>query len=212
MRSGSTSPAAASGRSSSAPTGLPDIVNGAGPVSIDGYTQPGASANTLAVGGNAVLLIELNGDGAAGAGLYVKANGSTVRGLVINRFTASGIRVEAVGVTIAGNYLGTDASGTVDRGNGNHGIVISGGTSTIGGTTPADRNVISGNDLSGIANLGSVTIQGNYIGTDRGGTADLGNDLPGITGIGGPLTLGGTVTGPATSSRLMRAASISAAE
>ena len=39
-------------------TALPTITD---PVIIDGYTQPGASANTLAVGDNAVLLIELNG-------------------------------------------------------------------------------------------------------------------------------------------------------
>src|SRR5215211_4525142 len=31
------------------------------PVIIDGYSQPGASANTLAVGNDAVLKIELNG-------------------------------------------------------------------------------------------------------------------------------------------------------
>ena len=37
-------------------TALPQITEA---VLIDGYTQPGASANTLAVGGNAVLLIEL---------------------------------------------------------------------------------------------------------------------------------------------------------
>src|SRR5258705_10650788 len=37
---------------------LPTITE---PITIDGYTQPGASANTLAVGTNAVLLIELSG-------------------------------------------------------------------------------------------------------------------------------------------------------
>ena len=39
-------------------TPLPDITEA---VIIDGYTQPGASVNTLAVGSNAVLLIELSG-------------------------------------------------------------------------------------------------------------------------------------------------------
>ena len=42
-----------------APTSaLPSISD---PVTIDGYTQPGASANTLGVGNNAVLRIQLNG-------------------------------------------------------------------------------------------------------------------------------------------------------
>ena len=40
------------------------------PAIIDGYTQPGASPNTLAVGDNAVLLIELSG---ANAGIGVPA-------------------------------------------------------------------------------------------------------------------------------------------
>src|SRR5882672_2436848 len=38
------------------------------PVTIDGYTQPGAHANTLAVGNDAVVLIELDGS-SAGAGV-----------------------------------------------------------------------------------------------------------------------------------------------
>ncbi len=57
------------------------------PVVIDGYTQPGAQPNTLAQGTNAVLLIELKGDGASFAnGLTLRTSDSTVRGLVINGF------------------------------------------------------------------------------------------------------------------------------
>src|SRR5690349_3291125 len=37
---------------------LPDITD---PITIDGYTQPGARANTDSVADNAILLIELNG-------------------------------------------------------------------------------------------------------------------------------------------------------
>src|SRR4051812_26052572 len=43
---------------------LPAITD---PVIIDGYTQPGSSENTLAVGDNAVLHIEINGTNAPGA-------------------------------------------------------------------------------------------------------------------------------------------------
>ena len=39
-------------------TALPDITD---PVTIDGYTQTGASANTLATGNNAKILIQLSG-------------------------------------------------------------------------------------------------------------------------------------------------------
>src|SRR5580765_1467198 len=38
-------------------SGLPSITD---PVTIDGYTQPGSSANTLVAGDNAVLLIEID--------------------------------------------------------------------------------------------------------------------------------------------------------
>jgi hypothetical protein len=57
---------------------LPTITDA---VLIDGYTQPGASANTLAVGNNAVLLIQLSGNGAAFDGLTVTAANSVIRGL-----------------------------------------------------------------------------------------------------------------------------------
>ena len=68
-------------------SGLPGITDS---VIIDGYTQGGAKTNTLAIGNNAVLLIELSGaDAGSGiSGLNFKAGsaGSTVRGMVINRF------------------------------------------------------------------------------------------------------------------------------
>ena len=57
---------------------LPDITD---PVTIDGYTQPGATPNTLAVGDNAVLEIELDGHlvGGTGTALTILAGNSTVR-------------------------------------------------------------------------------------------------------------------------------------
>src|SRR3954469_4204665 len=66
-------------------TALPTITD---PVTIDGYSQPGASLNTQAIGDDAVLLIELAGNGVSGgiSGLFITAGSSTVRGLVINRW------------------------------------------------------------------------------------------------------------------------------
>src|SRR5260221_11162824 len=48
-------------------TPLPPVTDDAG-VTIDGYTQPGSSPNTLAAGDNAVLLIELDGSAGFGQG------------------------------------------------------------------------------------------------------------------------------------------------
>jgi len=62
-------------------------------VTIDGYTQPGASPNTLANADNAVLLIELSGGSpnAPPYGLLFAANACTVRGLVVNRVVGAGL-------------------------------------------------------------------------------------------------------------------------
>ena len=79
---------------------------------------------------------------------------------------------------IQGNFIGTDVTGTTDLGNGAHGVLLLRATdSIVGGTEATSRNVISGNDYSGIqVQDGSAnTIQGNLIGTDVTGTADLGN-------------------------------------
>src|SRR5262245_21094376 len=90
---------------------------------LDGSTQPGASVNTLPVGNNAVLQVELNGSaaGAGANGLRITGSGCTVRGLVINRFNQSGIAISGVsasGNTIAGDFIGTDAAGSAAQGNG----------------------------------------------------------------------------------------------
>jgi len=72
-------------------TPLPTVT---GPVTIDGYTQPGSSQNTLAVGDNAVLLVEISGALVSGTftdGLDMFGGSSTIRGLVINHFPEFGI-------------------------------------------------------------------------------------------------------------------------
>ncbi len=175
---------------------LPDITEA---VTIDGYTQPGAKRNTLSTGTDAVLLIELNGQnaGALNAGLFIKASNTTVSGLVINRFSGTGIRVDdsstnTTGVKIEGNHIGTDASGAQDLGNGD-GISLFGTSSnTVGGLSPGARNVISGNGYgvdvipsgapvpSDIHDASNNVILNNYIGTNAAGNADLGNAKRGV--------------------------------
>jgi len=163
-------------------TALPTITD---PVIIDGYTQPGASANTLAVGSDAVLLIELDGSLAGGAsGLRITAGGSTVQGLVINRFNDGNlfanndvaIRLDTNGANvIQGNYLGTNTSGTAALGNGNGVLILNSAGNIIGGATPGTRNVISGNDQRAleIATAAGTVVQGNYIGTNAAGSAAI---------------------------------------
>ena len=149
-----------------------------GPVVIDGSSQPGWAGAPI---------IEINGAsaGTGTSGLYVPASGSesTIRGLIINRFDGSGIYgLSSADLVIRGNYIGTDASGTVGLGN-NNGIYITGSSSdTIGGTTSAERNVISGNTYDGIylSDVWDSFIQGNYIGTQASGTGAIPNGQHGI--------------------------------
>ena len=150
-------------------------------VSINGYTQPGASPNTLAVGDDAALKIQLDGTNVGNSGLEIAtADGSVIKGLVINRF-GTGIAVggDSVANRIEGNFMGTDPTGTLDRGNRFDAVAIFDGASEniIGGTTPAARNVISGNACNAVF-VGNATgnrIEGNYIGTDKTGTKGLPN-------------------------------------
>ena len=102
-------------------------------VTIDGYTQPGSSPNTKAVGNDAALKIVLDGSNASsgGDGLTIDgASNSLIKGLVINRFSGDGIDVfggstaGTVGTRIEGNFIGTDVTGTLDKGNGRDGVSV----------------------------------------------------------------------------------------
>jgi len=175
------------------------------PVFIDGYSQPGASANTLAAGENAVLKIEIDGTAAgnlAGGLININASGSTIRGLVINRGGTGNSAIRTVGsnTVITGNFLGTDRTGMLNRGNNVHGVLIAGGTgSAVGGTAPAARNVISGNKLTGVVISSpstNNTVQGNFIGTNAAGTAGIGNEDDGLElGNAANNLIGGTAAG-----------------
>ena len=216
-------------------TSLPAITD---PADIDGYTQTGASQNTLTGGDNAVLLIELDGEftsapanglilsGAAGMFLPTGGNGSTIAGLVINRFTAQDTASSGCSVSqpcggnginlhgssnnlITGNFIGTNAAGTASSPAGNfRGVgldfrdanpfdpTLVSSSNTIGGTTAAARNVISGNTGTGIDIRGDFAtanlVQGNFIGTDKNGTVAV-NQFQGVVfAAASGNTIGGT--------------------
>ncbi len=167
---------------------LPTIIN---PLVIDGTTQPGFAGSPI---------IQLTGidAGASTHGLLITADDCVVRGLVINRFTGSGIFLEgSENCAIEGNFIGTDIPGTAALGNGTQGVVISNGarsnrigTDGDGIADFAERNVISGNTSDGINIVGVGTddnvVAGNFIGTDVTGTVTLGNGRHGVSIIDGP--------------------------
>jgi parallel beta-helix repeat protein len=180
-------------------SGFPTLTD---PVIIDGTSQPGWD--------NGIPVIELNGAnvGAFADGLRLAGGNITVRALIINRFR-EGIGIISDNNVIEGNFIGTNASGNAALPNIFPGIIIeSGNNNIIGGTTIDQRNIISGNGATPgfegirIFNSSGNRIQGNYIGTDKTGTAAIPNSANGIViGFGGSPaassfnTIGGTTPG-----------------
>ncbi|HEU4767608.1 MAG TPA: Calx-beta domain-containing protein, partial [Pyrinomonadaceae bacterium] len=111
-------------------------------------------------------------------GLVIKSGGSTVRGLAVVNFrnNAAISLISCDNNVIQANYVGLAADGTTPRHN-SRGIVLTGSANNvIGGTTAAVRNIISGNTSSGVEISGNGNVvQGNYIGTNAAGTAQLAN-------------------------------------
>jgi hypothetical protein len=182
---------------------LPTITEG---VTIDGYSQPGASANTNPPdqGTNAVIEIEIDGENMGSAslrvGLAIAATGVQVRGLAVNRCAGGGIRVTTGGdgAVIAGNFVGPDSTGTSSFPDAqNPGVDVEFAANVvIGGLNPADRNLISGNGSDNVR-LGSGSghaLQGNLIGTNAAGTTKLPGayfTVHGITSAATGVTIGG---------------------
>ena len=172
---------------------LPDIED---PVTIDGSSQPGFAGTPLIVlSGATMVQRRLAGLGYDLTGLQVHGNNVTIRGLNINGFfyyfvtkfdlVDGGWPVHIFGDNnvLAGNFIGTDPTGTTDVPNLN-GPNVSGNNNRIGGTTPADRNLLSGNAFGdlGVEGTGNV-VEGNYVGTDVTGTRPLFNGLYFTTNI-----------------------------
>jgi hypothetical protein len=93
---------------------------------------------------------------------------------------------------VQGNYIGTDITGTVALGGNSSGIYNDGPNTTIGGTTAAARNLISGAGGFGLTTVYAALVEGNYIGTNAAGTAKLPNGLGGVAVQASSTTIGGS--------------------
>ncbi len=187
-------------------TPLSPLPNVTGTTNIDGFTQPGAVANSLGTGSNAVLLVELDGSaaGAGASGLVITGNTASVSGLVINRFVGNGVLfTQSAEGTVRGCYIGTNTAGTAALGNAAHGVaIIDSGSNLIGGAVVGDFNLISGNGGDGVhieesmlgADADTNVVQGNRIGLGNGGGA-LPNAGNGVYIFGDNNTVGGQNAG-----------------
>lgn len=169
--------------------------------------SPGAMNNT--VQGN---YIGTDYTGTAGipnsAGIRIGASSNTIGGTVqgagnlISGNNGTGIDIGGTGNVVVGNFIGTDATGTHALGNA-IGIGIYSSNNRVGGTSAAERNIISGNhgDPANMFDGGiyvygvGALIQGNYIGIDVSGTRALPNAQGILVFDTGAVTIGGTAPG-----------------
>ena len=134
----------------------------------------------------------LTGNSGLGIGVRVQGEGSYVIGgeTPAARNVLSGLLSGIVafsvpnGLRIRGNLIGTNAAGTAAIANRNYGIDLTSFRDVvIGGTTPAARNVISGNEFTAIqlgagtapAMFPNLRVLGNHIGTDWSGSLPIPN-------------------------------------
>jgi len=169
------------------------------PVTIDGYTQPGAQPNTLPVGSDASLKIQIL------TTLYVYANDCEIRGLALVQLRLLG----AQRAVVSGNFIGTNPSGTAAQvpASLQAGILVTSNTtsspgasdSLIGGPNPEDRNVISGGGQGILEQIylpnppTRNVYENNYIGLDAAGEVQIRNVFEGINLGGYSETVRGNV-------------------
>ncbi len=154
---------------------LPTINDTTGGVTIDGYTQPGASVNTDPLIDNAVIRIQITSTDPNRDGIFVSSSNNVIRGLsMYNLHRSIVIQTSgAKGNSVVGSFIGTNAAGTFVAPNwisGGNGVIVTQAASytTVGGTNPADRDVLSGNEANGFSTYNEQTdhnvVQGDLIG------------------------------------------------
>jgi hypothetical protein len=194
---------------------------------ISGNSEYGVIINDTNSDGNVILgnYIGLDGTGTfavsngySGIGIWDGPKGTVIGGTnsgarnIVSGNMQYGIFISdsnVSGVTIQGNFIGTDFSGSNSVPNGNAitnsyagvGIFFGANGNIIGGVNAAARNIISGNTNAGIYLAGpGVTnnlVEGNYIGLDVSGTIALASQQNGVLlyGQASGNTIGGAVAG-----------------
>lgn len=172
--------------------------NFAGTATISGLPASPTNTGIEIIGGSFNII----GGTASGAGNVVSGNRNA--NIFVRRVVAGGAPTD--GNIIQGNFIGATADGTSATTNNTIGIYIDSATNTtIGGTSAAARNLISGHFgglttggavwIIGGANATGTIIQGNFIGTDISGNSALINSGAGILTAGNNTRIGGTAGG-----------------
>jgi parallel beta-helix repeat protein len=158
-------------------TALPVLEGG---ITIDGYSQPGASANTANIDEafNGVIAIQIAGGNFST--LQLNGQNYSVSGLALGGVTGGNgiIWVRGSGIAVSGNFIGLGADGAPWGPMSNYGVFVSGGYNTIGGSVPAQRNIVGNNQQGvGVSAGESTRITGNFIGVGPSGTVSRPNGM-----------------------------------
>ncbi len=131
----------------------------------------------------------------SGVAVYDGAKNNLIGpGNLLSGNAAEGVIVAGPGTSsnlVQGNFIGTNSTGQAALGNGYAGVSLFDGAqlNLVGGSSPTQRNLISGNGGDGLAFFDGATsnnaVQGNYIGTDATGQGSLGNHFSGVGIFGG---------------------------
>lgn len=158
---------------------LPTIT---GSLEIDGYTQPGASANTIVSldGYDGVPGVTIDGSQSGpgtkpGLQLGDGSSGSLIRGLRITGFTSDACCADT-GIVLGGNALSQiEIVGNIVHGNGSRGIFVGTNSSStgirIGGASAADRNLVYHHPNSTgiqVDRCINCVVRNNWVGLRRG--------------------------------------------
>jgi len=163
----------------------------------------GTDATGGAAIGNREYGINVNGASRTTIGGMVAGAGNVVAGCGYYAVYITG--GDAFGCVVAGNYIGTDATGMIPLTNDSYGVRIwQAPSNTIGGSSAGARNVICACGNSGVSIGGNTTagnvVQGNYVGVAADGVTPLPNcwsgiSAGGITTYSPECTIGGTNAG-----------------
>ena len=170
-------------------SGSGNVISGNG---LQGVYIQGTNGNVFGnvIQGNLIGLdvsgVNSLGNGDAGVGIVGAAKnqvGGTSSGArnVLSGNGGEGVYIITNGASnniIQGNYIGTDVTGTLGRGNHYAGVTVQNGVNTlIGGAVAGAGNLISGNNVQGVylVSTSGNMIQGNLVGTKADGSSALAN-------------------------------------
>jgi hypothetical protein len=183
-----------------------NVISGNIGIGVDlGFTGNVVQGNFIGVNAAASGVLGNSGAGVSISGIGNRVGGPLFGARNIISGNNRGVQVTGSNHFIEGNYIGTNASGTLAVPNQDEGVnldgatgVLIGGLSAVAGSPPG--NLISGNIGIGLdlANGASGNIiEGNIIGADASATSSLGNSLAGLSISGSGNFVGGTDLGAA---------------